>query len=279
MSDTLEDVLSMQKIEEGKLKLDFSPFLVEEAVTKVLSSFYSAAVIKNLTLLKDIPENVPKCVMGDKIRVEQVMGNLLSNAIKFSPENKTILLSITAEPIADASGPDSISFLTFSVTDEGPGIVTEKQKHIFGNFNHIRPTQLQLGQGSGIGLPLCKEIVSLHGGTIGLTSPGLQTGVGCVFHFTIPFLIVRDHVLLDSTALLKETRKTSTFRPRVRSNNNCSEPIMSLNVAIDTKAVDILVVDGELELLNRNIYIVEFDMAHFYFHQMSLRIVRCFRCC
>ena len=87
MSDTLNNVLNMHKIEEGKLELEFAPFSIMEVVEKSLSALHGAIVGRNINIKQSVPEDLPYLVNGDRFRVIHVMSNLLSNAIKFSPES------------------------------------------------------------------------------------------------------------------------------------------------------------------------------------------------
>ena len=185
MSETLNNVLSIQKIEEGQLQLDLGPFRFQDVLLKVISTMKAGAIAKGIEILTEIGEDVPDIVVGDRYRVEHVICNLMSNAIKFSPPNHPIKLAIRllSTPIDT-----SIAIIKVSVADEGPGISSEGQAKLFNNFVQIRPGHLQEGQGSGLGLALCKQIVTLHGGSIGVNS---IEGVGSVFHFTIPFDVYR----------------------------------------------------------------------------------------
>ena len=188
MSDTLNDVLSMQKIEEGKLELDLSPFCISDAISKVFSTFRGAVTAKQIELLKIVDPLVPMRIVGDRYRIEHVIANLLSNAIKFSSIHTAIQVSATL--IQSQPGSEmmlgSTATIRIAVKDEGPGISKENQKKLFGNFVQIRPGQLQEGKGSGLGLSLCKQLVHLHGGNIGVVS---EEGQGSEFFFVIPFKV------------------------------------------------------------------------------------------
>eukprot|EP01035_Chromulina_nebulosa_P069622 gene69622-biopygen45752 len=162
MSETLNNVLSLQKMEEGKVQLETSAFSIADSIAKVSLSLAGAHVAKSLHLEKRVDASVPDRVLGDRYRVEHVVSNLLSNATKFSPEGGTIRIQVIAEKTTG----ETTTAVTVSITDEGPGISAEDQKRLFENFFQVRPNQLQQGQGSGLGLSLCKQIVSLHGGTI-----------------------------------------------------------------------------------------------------------------
>mmetsp|Transcript_9476 Transcript_9476/g.13093 ORF Transcript_9476/g.13093 Transcript_9476/m.13093 type:complete len:755 (+) Transcript_9476:48-2312(+) len=194
MSKTLNDVLSMQKIEEGKLELDMQPFYLVDVVSSVLLIFTGAASVKGLQLQQEMSPGIPERVLGDRFRVEHVLGNLLSNAIKFSPQGGRITIAASsslqpssASPIQHPGLEEDWALITVSVRDEGPGVALEHQHKLFGNFVQLHANQQQKGQGSGLGLSLCKQIVELHGGTIGMSS---QPGQGSEFHFTIPFIIL-----------------------------------------------------------------------------------------
>ena len=125
-------------------------------------------------------KHLPDQVVGDRFRVEHIITNLLSNAIKFSPNGKEIVIDVSGMVVPNVITPDvennqtnmpksrgSID-MTIKITDAGPGISPVNQAKLFNNFVQIRPHALQKGEGSGLGLALCKAIVELHNGTIGV---------------------------------------------------------------------------------------------------------------
>jgi len=185
MCETLHDVLDMQKLEEGKLQLQLCPFSLSDAVSKVLLSFKGDAKEKQIRFVKNVSNAVPSRVVGDRYRVEHVLSSLVSNAVKFSPEGKTVCVDVTAAPLSSGDGNSCLN-VTVTVRDEGPGIPHRMHKQVFDSDPLRRPEQLLQNQGSGIGLPLCKRIVNMHGGSIGIVS---SEGEGCSVHFTIPFEI------------------------------------------------------------------------------------------
>ncbi len=128
--------------------------------------------------------NVPKLVIGDQFRLEHVLGNLVSNAIKFSDANSQIEISVSYETKLKGH-------VTYTVKDYGPGMTSDEQKLLFQAFMQIRPGELQKGRGSGLGLSICKTIVTLHHGTIGCHSKkrignDVMSG-GSEFYFNIEF--------------------------------------------------------------------------------------------
>ena len=105
MTETLNNILSMQKIEEGKMELTFSPFSIEKSINKVFSAMAGSVVAKNLNVERNIAADVPALLVGDVFRVEHVISNLLSNAIKFSPDGGTIRLNVTTTSSVINSSP------------------------------------------------------------------------------------------------------------------------------------------------------------------------------
>ena len=160
MSNTLNDVLSMQKIEEGKMELDLDTFSIADTIARVISIMSASIISKN------------------------IISNLLSNAIKFSDQENSIMIKVTRDIVSESSYTNDTVLLTTSVINEGPGISKENQLKLFNSFVQINPNTLQNGQGSGLGLSLCKQIVMLHGGDITVKS---EVGIGSTFSFTIPF--------------------------------------------------------------------------------------------
>jgi CheY-like chemotaxis protein len=118
---------------------------------------------KDINVIPIIEENVPEFIYADQFRLEHVFANLLSNAIKFSDPHSAI--EVRASYNTRMAG-----YVTFSVKDEGVGMSAEDQKQLFQPFKQIRPGELQKGRGSGLGLSICKMIVTLHEGSIGCES-------------------------------------------------------------------------------------------------------------
>ena len=187
MADTLNDVLSLQKIEEGKLELELNPFSISASLTKVLNTCHGGILTKRIQVETYVASDVPHRLIGDRYRVEHILSNLLSNAIKFSPTSGKIVVEVKATTFSTTTSEYQLwASITVSIRDNGPGISQENQRNLFKNFVQIRPGQLQQGQGSGLGLSLCKQIVTLHGGTIWVDS---EEGQGSTFCFCIPFAV------------------------------------------------------------------------------------------
>eukprot|EP01042_Synura_sphagnicola_P001701 gene1701-1995_t len=220
MQETLNDVLCMQKIEEGKLELTYAPFRAVDVVQVVRSVLQGTMSQKSIHLCTLVYDDVPEFVIGDRFRIEHVLANLLSNAIKFSPSHGRIFMIVSlvggcgsasaylqAEDSVNVTRPSAQTRaytntsklskfvqLEFSVRDEGPGISLADQKKLFQDFVQIKPGEMQGGGGSGVGLSLCKQIVELHDGTIRCSS---EVGQGATFSFIIPFKIHFDDLQQD----------------------------------------------------------------------------------
>ena len=189
MSETLNDVLSIQKIEDGKLELQFDNFLIKQVLQTVSNSLKGQIDAKGIVLLTSIKHNVPKEVVGDRYRIEHVLANFLSNAIKFSPEYSTIKITVSY-------GDRVKGCVTFTVADQGEGIPPDMISKLFNDYMQINPGAMQQGKGTGVGLSICKEIVQLHGGKVGCVSKlrvgdDIESG-GSKFFFSIPFTIIED---------------------------------------------------------------------------------------
>mmetsp|Transcript_30055 Transcript_30055/g.50833 ORF Transcript_30055/g.50833 Transcript_30055/m.50833 type:complete len:332 (-) Transcript_30055:165-1160(-) len=182
MAETLNDVLSLQKIEQGMMELEEDYFSPDQLVGTVVANFSTQFQAKGIKVGVEVRENVPKKIIGDRFRLEHVLGNLVSNAIKFSDPGSNITISLTF-------GTKQPNHVTFAVRDQGPGMTPDEQKALFKPFMQIRPGELQKGRGSGLGLSICKTIIALHNGSVGCVSKQREgadvTTGGSEFFFSI----------------------------------------------------------------------------------------------
>eukprot|EP00596_Hydrurales_sp_CCMP1899_P005561 CAMPEP_0119047914 /NCGR_PEP_ID=MMETSP1177-20130426/55756_1 /TAXON_ID=2985 /ORGANISM="Ochromonas sp, Strain CCMP1899" /LENGTH=418 /DNA_ID=CAMNT_0007023091 /DNA_START=1112 /DNA_END=2368 /DNA_ORIENTATION=+ len=239
MSDTLNNLLSIQKIEEGKFELELSPFSFEHVILKVFATFRGAVTQKNLSLSHKIYPNVPIEVIGDVHRIEHVFSNMLSNAIKFSPEGKAVRLEVLCESISERVDGTKIANTVITVEDAGVGISKDDQAKLFNSFVQIRPGTLQKGQGSGLGLSFCKQIVNLHGGSIGVTS---TEGYGSKFQFQIPFPIATPsaYPLHMGTTYNQSYQGNEVHEVPSTVSNSVSTSMQKANVEVDLEAPTIV---------------------------------------
>ena len=174
----INDVLDISKIEAGKLRLEQSPLRLYALVREVCESLMPAAENGGLRLLLRYDPRLPLEMTGDHDRLKQILYNLIGNAIKFTPAGY-VLLSVDLKEAAGSSG-----YLTaFSVLDTGIGIPPEKQELIFEKFSQVDSSSTRQYGGSGLGLPISRELVELMQGKMELES---TPGAGSRFSFTIP---------------------------------------------------------------------------------------------
>jgi PAS domain S-box-containing protein len=172
----LNDILDFSKIDAGKMTLDPQPFGVD-TLLRDLSVILSASTgNKSLEVLFDADPNVPTTLLGDAMRLQQVLTNLASNAIKFTAQGEVrVQIRLLAR---DPSG----CRLRFAVCDTGIGISAENQLHIFDGFSQAEASTTRRFGGTGLGLTISRQLVALMGGELAINS---VPGQGSTFHFTI----------------------------------------------------------------------------------------------
>ena len=172
----LNGILDFSKVESRKLELESVPFSVRDLVAETLKPLSFKVDEKGLELLCDIAADVPDAVVGDPLRVRQIITNLIGNAIKFT-ERGHILLSVREERRVD-----DCTRLHFSVTDTGVGIARDRQAAIFEPFNQADGSTTRRYGGTGLGLAISATLVRLMEGRVWVES---EPGTGSTFHFTL----------------------------------------------------------------------------------------------
>ena len=174
----INDILDFSKIEAGKLELEQTGFDLRETVGDTVKTLAARAQKKGLELILHVHPDVPTAVVGDPLRLSQVIVNLVGNAIKFT-EHGEIVVEITSEPRDD----EHVG-LHFCVTDTGRGIPPDKQQLIFDAFSQADSSTSRQFGGTGLGLAICTRLVGLMDGAFGVES---EVGKGSSFHFTARF--------------------------------------------------------------------------------------------
>ena len=172
----LNDILDFSKIEAGKLAIETIGFNLPVTITETLKTIGARAQKKGLTLVIDLPADLPTMVHGDPGRIRQVLNNLCDNAIKFTSQGDITVRAQVGPMDGDAC------MLTLSVTDMGIGIPKDKQAQIFEAFTQADTSTTRQFGGTGLGLTICARLVQLMGGAIGVES---EPGVGSTFHFSV----------------------------------------------------------------------------------------------
>ncbi|WP_243358182.1 chemotaxis protein CheB [Fundidesulfovibrio terrae] len=178
----INDILDFSKIEAGRLKLNEVPFDLKHILFAALEPFQLEAQRKGIELSLDIAPDVPLALMGDDLRLKQVLSNLVGNAVKFTEEGG---VSVRVEQAAGFPEPEDEGFdlLRFMVSDTGIGISEDKHEAIFDKFVQGDVSTVKAFSGTGLGLPICKSLVEMMQGSIWVES---EPGSGSVFQFIVP---------------------------------------------------------------------------------------------
>jgi two-component system, sensor histidine kinase and response regulator len=175
----INEILDFSKIEAGRLEVETIPFSLRESVGDTMKTLgFQAHKKKGLELAYDISPDVPDAVVGDPVRLRQIVVNLVDNAIKFT-ERGEIVMRVSRERI-DAGG----VVCRFAVRDTGVGIAREKQAAIFAPFLQADASTTRIFGGTGLGLTISARLVEMMGGKIWVES---EPGTGSTFHFTVRF--------------------------------------------------------------------------------------------
>ncbi len=177
----INDVLDFSKIEAGKLELSCETISISSLSAQLVRIFFASADQKGLVLTASVAENIPEFISGDQQRLRQIIANLISNAIKFT-QHGTISLEITCAQSLPAENPDQ-DVLCIVVKDTGIGIPADKLDHIFDSFTQVADFRTRSVSGTGLGLPICRRLLALMGGSVTVSS---VLGEGSVFTIMLP---------------------------------------------------------------------------------------------
>jgi len=174
----INDILDLAKVDAGKMTFDQVPFKLSLSISAMLHLFETKIQEKNLLLIKEYDKNIPDVLIGDPVRLHQIILNLVSNAVKFTTKGEikvsVKLLSEDAEKVS----------IEFAITDTGIGITENKLEKIFENFQQASSNTSRLYGGTGLGLAIVKQLVEPHGGSISVKS---KVDEGSTFSFILNF--------------------------------------------------------------------------------------------
>jgi signal transduction histidine kinase/DNA-binding response OmpR family regulator len=192
LTTLINDVLDLAKIESGRMEWNMKPLFMQDVISRAVSATSSLFEQKKLALKKHITADLP-LVSGDEDKLIQVVINLLSNAVKFTHKG-----TVTIDAYQDKNQ------LIVEVQDTGVGIAEEDKHKIFERFRQAGDTLTDKPQGTGLGLPICREIIEHHGGIIWMKS---EPGVGSTFFFSIPVMGESGDKPMQLTRILSSLKK------------------------------------------------------------------------
>ncbi len=171
LTELINNLLDLEKIQVGKMSWRMTSLQVADVIHLAASATAALYESKGLVWTEEIAEGLPR-VIGDRYRLQQVLINLISNAVKFSDSGQ---ITCTARQERNE--------VIVSIRDEGIGIAPADQALVFEKFNQVNSNLTGKPKGTGLGLPICKEIIAHHGGRMWLES---EPGLGSTFYFSLP---------------------------------------------------------------------------------------------
>ena len=233
----INDILDFSKIEARKLSLDPHPFSLHSLIRQATRTLSLRASEKELELVCDVDGKVPDEVIGDPLRLQQVITNLLGNAIKFTAQGEILLC---VKPMVSPPSRDGI-WLEFAVKDTGIGIASNKQALIFDVFTQADSSTVRRFGGTGLGLAISRSLVRMMGGDISVNS---QLGHGSTFSFYVQL-----HTLVDAPACAQSLAPAWTGQTLLLVDDNASSRKV-LSHQLQTLGLNTAAVDGAAQALH-----------------------------
>ena len=191
----INDILDLAKVDAGKMTFEHTPFKMADSISAMLHLFETKIQEKNISLIKEYDTKIPEVLVGDPLRLHQIILNLVSNAVKFTAYGKiTVTVKLLDEDEKQAN-------IEFSVSDTGIGIAQNKIEKIFENFQQASSGTSRLYGGTGLGLAIVKQLVSSQNGSISVKS---ELEKGSTFSFTLSFLKTNANAEIETETLKPE---------------------------------------------------------------------------
>ena len=252
----LNDILDFSKIEAGKMTLENATFELRVLMTEVTDLFSAQASQKGLSLACFIPDALTTHLVGDPVRLRQIMSNLVGNAVKFTANGEVTLGAASVHETA------TYLRLRLSVRDTGIGIAQERRESIFDSFTQADGSTTRKYGGTGLGLTICRQLAELMDGTISLES---EPGAGSVFSVEltlqkaalsdIPLPLVKPNVVQAGMAVKHVAKPRSHAQKRTAAEDSIEEEFLPIHVLMaEDNAVNQKVA---LRLLERHVISIE----------------------
>jgi signal transduction histidine kinase/AmiR/NasT family two-component response regulator len=185
----INDILDLAKVDAGKMTFEKIPFKMALSISAMLHLFETKILEKNLELVKEYDNKIPEVLIGDPVRLHQIILNLVSNAVKFTSKGK---ITVSVCMISEDEEKVTIEFV---VTDTGIGIPENKIGKIFDNFQQATSGTSRLFGGTGLGLAIVKQLVEAQGGSISVKS---KLDEGSTFSFILSFIKTNTEAVLET---------------------------------------------------------------------------------
>ena len=255
----INDILDLSRIESGKMVLEQAPFSLRQTLADSAKVLAAGAAQKSIELVVDIDPNVPDALMGDRLRLREMILNLAGNAVKFTDRGEVVISAILESAV-----PDSVT-VRFSVRDTGIGIPPDQIDRLFEAFEQLDSSDTRRQGGTGLGLAITSRLARLMGGRVWAES---EPGVGSVFHVTATFgarepaqrqteLRRRRIFLIDDNAAVRSAaaRILVAHGAQVRAFGGCEEAeeqcAASSALPFDDLIVESVLTDGDEEMMTR----------------------------
>ncbi|MGL2964272.1 CHASE3 domain-containing protein [Flavobacterium sp. RSB2_4_14] len=197
----INDILDLAKVDAGKMTFEKTPFKLKQSINAMLHLFETKIQEKNLKLITHYDSNIPEVLVGDPVRLHQIILNLVSNAVKFTQKgNITASVQLTSETAEEVA-------ITFQIADTGIGIKESKTDKIFENFQQATSGTSRIFGGTGLGLAIVKQLVEAQNGKIEVES---VLGKGSKFSFTLHFNKTNQPAALETEIIELDTKIKDT---------------------------------------------------------------------
>ncbi|MDD3183093.1 MAG: cache domain-containing protein [Alphaproteobacteria bacterium] len=194
----INDILDISKVEAGHMTLENLPFDLQTNIRAVTDLLYPRAHRKGVEILVALQPDLPRVVIGDPVRLRQILLNLVGNAVKFTSRG-TIEISVSSEKQGH------VHLMRFEIKDSGIGIPADKLTYVFEKFSQAEESTTRNYGGTGLGLTICRKLTALMGGDVGVRS---AVGQGSTFWFTVKFMQGEDR---STAPLVCSERKNQSF--------------------------------------------------------------------
>ena len=214
----IEDILDVSRIEAGKIKLDSVSFSMKQVFLEIHELFHLQAKEKKIDLLLNMADDTDKIVIGDPVRLKQVVINLVGNAIKFTHSGR-VEINVTS----DDNIPHEKTF-HISVMDTGIGIADKDHSKLFQRFSQVSSGDSRRYGGSGLGLTICQNLINLMNGQIGFQS---KKGVGSTFWFYVTLPLAKNQSPTKTRAQVIDPSKVKALKILATEDNLDSQELLN----------------------------------------------------